>query len=301
MPVNLIVLLVVGSYWGGSFTLTRIVMSEGAHPLAVTFWQSAGSTLLVGAVLAALGRLPRIDRRFVRFALVIGFLGGAAPAALLYWAAAHIGAGVLSVAMATSPLMQVALTTALGIERFRMLRAVGVALGLVAVWMIADPGGEAAPAFWVAMAVLAAAFYTVEGSYIAVRRPPEAGAAQVLLGMTAASTVMTAPMLAFVETPFPFDLAAPGRVEYAFAAFILGSPIAYGGFVWLIGRAGPVFAAQVAYVVTVAGVFAGVIFLGEGYGAGFWGALAIMLAGLALGLPGGAAARLRRAAAAEKG
>jgi drug/metabolite transporter (DMT)-like permease len=39
--------------------------------------------------------------------------------------------------------------------------------------------------------------------------------------------------------------------------------VVYAGYVWLVGRAGAVFAAQVAYLVTLFGVFWAMLILGE--------------------------------------
>ncbi|MEX2520074.1 MAG: DMT family transporter [Paracoccaceae bacterium] len=286
MLVNLAILISCGSFWGLSFTLTRIVMQGGGHPLAVAFWHAAVASALVWAGLWVTGRTPRLTPGYLRFVAVLGVLGGAGPSILLFWAAGHIGAGVLSVCMATVPLMQIGLSAGLGIERFRARRLVGLLTGLVAVWMIANPEGGGAPAFWVCVAALGGFLYACEDSFIAIRRPPGLSAVQILAGMMASAALYTAPALLFVA-PMPFDTNAPGRVEAAFLLMVLGSLVAYASFVHLIGRAGPVFASQVAYVVTASGVVAGVLILGETYKAGFWAALGLMAIGLALGLPGG--------------
>lgn len=263
---------------------------EGApNPLIISFWQSAGSALIVWTAMALLRRTPRISVEFIRFAAIIGVLGGALPGALLYWAVSHVGAGVLSVCMATVPLMQFALAGLLGLERARATRFAGLAIGMVAVWLIARPESGATPFIWVAVAVGAAFCYTVENAVIATRRPAGLAPDAILGGMVAASSLWLSPMLFIADDPWPFDASAPGPREFAFMAFVIGSPIAYGGFVWMITRAGSVFAAQVAYVVTIAGVLSGVLFLGEDYQSGFWVAMAMMIVALALGLPGGRA------------
>lgn len=284
MRANLAILLFCGSVWGVAFTLTRVVMSGGGHPLAVTFWHAAASAALIWAGLALTGRLPRIDRAFLRFAPVLGVLGGAAPSFLLFWAAQHVGAGVLSVCMATVPLMQIGLSAALGIEPFRARRLFGLLLGLAAVWLIADPERGAAPAVWVLVATLGAFCYACEDSFIALRRPPGLSSLHALAGMTFFAALYAAPTLLFVD-PAPLSLAAPGAPELAFALMVPGSLAAYGLFVHLIGRAGPVFASQVAYVVTVTGVIAGAAILDEAWPPVFWIALALIVVGLALGLP----------------
>ncbi|MEM7546180.1 MAG: DMT family transporter [Pseudomonadota bacterium] len=284
---NIAILLACGGFWGLSFTLTRIVMEDGGgHPLAITFWNTALATVIVWTLLWATGRLPRIDRSYLRFVAVLGVLGGACPSILLFWAAQHVGAGVLSVCMATVPLMQISLSAVLGIERFRLSRLFGLLMGLAAVWLIADPDDGTAPLLWVLVAIGGGLSYALEDSFIAMRRPDGPSSVQILGGMVLFAALYTAPALAFVD-PAPLSLTAPGRVETAFLAMTLGGIVAYGSFVHLITRAGPVFGSQVAYVVTVSGVLCGVLLLGEEYATDFWVALALIIVGLAFGLPGG--------------
>ena len=66
---------------------------------------------------------------------------------------------------------------------------------------------------------------------------------------------------------------------------------AYLMFLELVRLAGPVFAGQVGYVVTVAGVFWGIVILDENHSGWIWGAIAIMFVGLAFVSPHGAARR----------
>ena len=59
----------------------------------------------------------------------------------------------------------------------------------------------------------------------------------------------------------------------------------YSGYVWMVGRAGAVFASQVSYLVTGSGVIWAMILLGESYTGWIWLALAMMLTGLFLVQP----------------
>ena len=58
--------------------------------------------------------------------------------------------------------------------------------------------------------------------------------------------------------------------------------VAYTGYVWLVGKAGPVFSSQVAYIVTLSGMALSAIFLGENYSPYALASLALMLTGLML-------------------
>ena len=59
----------------------------------------------------------------------------------------------------------------------------------------------------------------------------------------------------------------------------------YAGYVWIIGAAGAVFAAQVSYLVTGFGVFWAMILLGERFASTIWLAMAVMFVGLFLVQP----------------
>ena len=58
-----------------------------------------------------------------------------------------------------------------------------------------------------------------------------------------------------------------------------------GLFIYLIAYAGPVFATQVAYLVTIFGVAWGMVIFDERHSVWIWLSLAVMLAGLALVRP----------------
>ena len=60
---------------------------------------------------------------------------------------------------------------------------------------------------------------------------------------------------------------------------------AYGGFYYLVVRAGPVFASQTAYIVTLSGVLWGMVIYGETHSAWVWASLVVMFIALALVRP----------------
>ena len=61
--------------------------------------------------------------------------------------------------------------------------------------------------------------------------------------------------------------------------------LVYTGYVWLVGRAGSVFAAQVGYPVTATGVLWAMLILSETYSPYFWAAAALILGGVFLVQP----------------
>ena len=276
-------LLGIGLIWGLAFTLVKIVIGAGADPAVLAFWQTS-----LGAVaLLLLGRRPRLDAAHLKFYAVSGMIGSALPSWLVAVAAQSLSAGVIAVAMALAPLLCLGIVTAMRIERFSPRRLGGLVLGLGAVVVIAGPVGEASvPVGALLLAIGAACSYATEDVYIAVARPPASGPFTLLSGMLVAASLYLVPGWLLSGGGLPLPLSASVSAGWtALGIMALGNLLAYGGFVALVARAGPIFASQVSYVIVAAGVLWGVAVLGERHAAGFWLALALMLAGLTLARP----------------
>jgi drug/metabolite transporter (DMT)-like permease len=102
-------------------------------------------------------------------------------------------------------------------------------------------------------------------------------------GASLVGAVLIAPVM--LGTGHWFALSPFGTAEQALLALSVISALAYAGYVWLVAQAGPVFAVQVSYVVTICGVLWSLVILGERYPGGVWFALLFMLVGMALVQP----------------
>jgi drug/metabolite transporter (DMT)-like permease len=109
------------------------------------------------------------------------------------------------------------------------------------------------------------------------------GPVTVLAGLSWGALFLLAPVA--LATGAVFDITAMGPAERATVGITLLHLGAYGGFIWLIGHAGPVFASQVGYVVTATGVVLGMALFGERHSLWVWGALGLLFAGIALVKP----------------
>ena len=105
----------------------------------------------------------------------------------------------------------------------------------------------------------------------------------ILCGLFWGALILLTPLVLFSGAWF--DITRLGPPELAIVVISALHICAYFGFVWLIGQAGPVFASQVAYVVTGSGVALGMLIYGERHSPWIWAALALMFAGLALVKP----------------
>ncbi len=285
-----VLLVFAGVVWGLTFSLAKIATESGAHPLGLTFWQAAiGAGLLIVYNLVKSQRLP-LDRPHLWFYLACGLMGTVIPSTLYFYAAPNLPAGVLSITITTTPLFTFAAALFFGLEKLAVLRILGVGLGIVAVIMLVapdtslpDPG--AAP--WVLVAVAAALCYVAENMIIALRLPSTTTAGMALTGMLTVAALVLAPVLVVTDTFVPITLSADA-VNLSIIGMAIINVVAYGLFVYLVAVAGPVFASQMGYWVTVSGIAWGMVIFNEQHSLWIWGSVMVMFLGLALVQPRGA-------------
>lgn len=279
-------LIFIGVGWGITGPLSKLSVSTGNHPIGIVFWNCViGSAVLTG-MLAATGRRLPLSRPYLIFFMVCGFLGTALPNTASYTGYRHLPVGIMSIMLALVPMMTLLLALPFRLERPEPSRILGLGLGAVAVALIALPETslpQAGQAVWVLLPLIVTAAYAAENIYIAAQRPPGLDPLTILCGLFWAALIQITPVV--IAAGAWVDLA---RFSPAEMAIIVNSGLhigAYMGFVWLIAAAGPVFASQVAYVVTGVGVLLGMAIYGERHSLWVWGALAMIFAGLALVKP----------------
>ena len=282
-----IILLSLGLVWGLTFSFAKIAAEGGGHPLGIAYWQS-----LIGAVvLVSFGMIKRrsfpMKRKHLIFYVLCGILGSAIPNTLFFYAASRISVGVLSITIATVPLMTFAAAAILRVEKLALRRLLGVVFGMTSIILLVGPEAslpDPDSGIWVMVGVMAALCYTIENMLIAMRMPEGVDAFTIAGGMFFAATVFMTPFM-FIDGIFVPLVWPWGPVELSILGMTFVSIFAYGLFVFLVMEAGPVFASQTAYVVTLSGVFWGVVIFGEQHSFWIWISLAIMMTALALVTP----------------
>lgn len=281
------VLVSFGILWGLTFALMKIASEGGAHPIGLSFWNAAlGAAGLLTINLLRRRPVP-LQPRYLKFYAITSILGTSVPGTAYFYAAIHLPAGVLSISIAAVPMLTFITAAALGIDRWSMLRAAGVVLGIIAVGLIvlpetALPDRSAAP--WMLAALFAAACYTAENIYLTLRRPAEIDPYTLLIGMFTFASIMLAPVVYFADAFVPLNFP-PGRVEWAIFLMTAINAAAYGAFIFLVAASGPVFASLMGYLVTLSGVGWGILIFAEVHSGWIWAALAVMIAGLVLVQP----------------
>ncbi|MFO1106598.1 MAG: DMT family transporter [Amaricoccus sp.] len=283
------VLLAAGAAWGLTIPLMRVAVSTGLPPLGLLVWQNAVMAGLLALLLRLGGHPLGLAARHLPSYAAVALLGTVLPGYFSYLTASLLPAGVRALILSAVPLFALPLALGLGLERPELRRLLGLGLGAAALVLLALPGAEVrdAPPILlgpVLLALIAPLSYGLEATWLAWRGADGLNALQLLLGAALASLAATLPLALATE-----QAIGPARpwsaAEWAFLAASLLNVAAYCGYVWLVPRAGSVFASQIATLVTGFGMLWSMLLLGERYGVAIWAALALMFAGLVLVQP----------------
>ncbi|MHA7850136.1 DMT family transporter [Roseovarius sp.] len=283
----LAVLTVVGAGWGLTTPLSKIAVSEGYMPFGLIFWQLVIAGFLLSGFNALRGRgLPRAGGD-LRFFLVIALTGTVIPNSASFAAAVHLPAGVIAILISTVPMFAFPIAIGLRIDRFGLMRLGGLMAGLAGVVLMVAPRAslpDPAMIAFVPLALVAPFFYAVEGNIVSKWGTRGMDAIQVLSGASLLGAMIALP-LALVTGQWISPLPPWGAPDAALLASSIIHAVVYASYVWLVGQAGAVFAAQVAYLVTAFGVTWSMTLLGESYSGYVWAAFGVLMAGLFLVQP----------------
>ncbi|MGI9391480.1 MAG: DMT family transporter [Boseongicola sp.] len=290
-------LALMGAGWGLTLPLAKIAVSEGYRHIGLIFWQMLIGAAVMGVVQILRGRKFAIGRAQLQIFVLIAMIGTILPNSASYEAARHLPAGLISILLSLVPLIAFPIALAMGNERFALIRLFGLGLGLVGVLFIVGPEAslpERAMIVFVPLALVAPAFYAVEGNVVAKWGTAGLDSIDVLFGASIFGALVTLPLS--VATGTFIDPRPPwGAPDLALVLSSFFHVLVYAAYVWMVGRAGPIFAVQVSYLVTGFGVFWSMLILGETYSAWVWAAMVLILSGVFLVLP-----RPRESLAAEQ-
>lgn len=281
-----VLITVAGLIWGATFSLALLATGEGAHPLAISAWQ----VVVTGVFFVGFCRLvniPIFRFRNIRHYTVLAVIGITAPNLAYYYAAPHLSAGILSITVSTVPMLTYAFMLFLHYESVIVKRVFGIVLGMVAILLLVLPDqqvGAGDANLWILLALLSAVMYTIENVYIGHGVDDAIDVRELLCGSNFVAFFLQFPLAWYlgIAEPVSWLLTVPGM---ALAALGVGSGIAYTMFFYSIKTSGAVFASQCAYIVTVSGVFWGIIIFDEEHSIWVWSSLIVLMIGLFLVTP----------------
>ena len=277
----------MGTAWGLSFSLGKLAVEHGAKPFGISQFQVMFSGIILLIITLARRKPLRDMRGKLGFIFIVALLGAAIPNVLFYHAAPHVPAGVLSITVALIPLMTYGFSIPLKRERFSVFRVVGLVFGVIAICFIALPENslpDRAALPWILLACISALCYAIENIILGFKSAITVGPIRLAMGMNLMAAAALLPF-AFMTDSIFVPSFPPQTVDFAVLGLGLITVVAYTMFVMSVAMFGSVFASQVGYLVTLAGVFWGILIFDESHSLWIWLSLATMIIGLALVTP----------------
>jgi drug/metabolite transporter (DMT)-like permease len=288
-PLAWLTLVVLGLIWGGSFLGVELALT-GFAPISIAATRITLAAVLLAAIALLAGHgLPPTGtargRRIWLHCLGMGVFSNALPFALLSWGQARVTSGFAGITMAVVPLLILPLAHVfVPGERLTTRKLVGFVIGFAGVALLIGPSGGAEPAPGIArLACIGASCCYAVGSIITRRAPPGPYLSFGAGGLLVAAALILP--LALAVDGLPHDPPRQALLGVLYLG-IFPTALATVMLVFVIQSAGPSFLGLVNYQVPVWAVLIGMVVLGEELPPQFIGALALILAGLAVSQPG---------------
>lgn len=282
-------LLLLVVIWGSTFAGIRIGV-ETISPAWLVTGRLLSGTFFLGfwilgsRIMRPVARRsdePRVSLKAIGWFGLIGIGATAIPFVLYAHAAESVGSAVMAICNGGTPFATVLMAHFFTSDRLSARRLVGVLMGFLGLVVLVLPEfreGAGASLIGILLAIFGAWLYAVGN--VATRLAPRVEpvlSSFIIVGMGG----IVALGYALAMEPFPVAASAQsitamiilGLLPTAFAMFV---------YVWLIRRAGPVFVSFTTYMSPLWATGLGVIFLGEPLYWSMVGALALILAGVAV-------------------
>jgi drug/metabolite transporter (DMT)-like permease len=163
-------LVLIGAGWALTHPLGKIVVAAGYTSLGIIAWQLLIGAVLTYCVLLFRGRRLPFTRQAFAFWLLIALIGTLIPNFTSFSAMQHLPAGIMSIVIATIPMLSFPIALVLGIDDFSTRRLLGLCLGLAGVSFIAWPEvslPDQEMVILLPLALVAPLFYVFEGNIVA--------------------------------------------------------------------------------------------------------------------------------------
>lgn len=284
--MDVVLLVTLATIWSLSFGAIKVAV-ETIPPVTLSFARIAlGAVVLVLVMRLRGGRFPARDAQW-------GLLAGAAlfgnglPFFLIGWGEVKVDSGLAAILMAVMPL-----TTALiahvfiDNEKLTVRKLIGIALGFGGVAVLVGPGafeslgGETVRQLAIAGGAICYGIAAVMTRRLRAADPIDRSAIVLTL-----AALQMLPIAVFVDHPWTL---APSMESMAAMVFLGLFPTAVAAILYfrLIAVRGATFITYNNYLIPILGVGWGFLFLGEAIEPRAMGALALVLAGIAVASTG---------------
>lgn len=286
---NWAALIFLGIIWGGSFMGSKLALT-GFGPMTISALRLIiASTVMVSFAYIFRNGLPKFktltDKRIWLHIFGMGIFTNAIPFTLLNWGQLRVPSGFAGISMAVVPLLILPLAHfTVQSDQMTKKKVLGFIIGFIGVVILVGPssflGASLDPLEPIAkLACIGAAACYAIGTIITLTCPPVGLLSYSAAGLLIGTIGMVPIALYFEGVPAIPETKAIAAIVYL---GIFPTAIATIMLVNLINKAGPTFMSLVNYQVPIWAVLFGVVFLNETFPSSFFGAVALILLGLAV-------------------
>ena len=280
-------LLAMGFGWGLAFSLAKMGILAGGMPFGMAFWQMFIAVILTFVIARLRGRPVPMDRHHIRNYLILSVLGSSIPSCCLLFAAGRVPAGVISITLAIVPMLTYAIALGLGRERRSLFRLTGLFCCIGAILLLVLPESsfpDRSAVLWILVAAIAPICHALNSINLSRQVIMDIHPLHVIFGANLFGAMTLLP-IAFASGHFFVPSLPFGTLEWTILGNGMINVLAFLSYISVIQLAGPVFASQTGYLVTIAGVAWGIALFGESHSGWVWMSLTLMIIGLSLVSP----------------
>ncbi|HKK29724.1 MAG TPA: response regulator [Alphaproteobacteria bacterium] len=275
-----ILVLLAGSIFGLAPALGRIAAERSIPPIDLAVWSNLVAGIAILSVSVFRNGLPRLRLRHLAFlsswAILLGCLYQLGTLVI----ATHVEATMIALIGSTRGFIVFLLAALIGMETPSLRRFLGLGIGFAAITatlLVLEPGASAGSMWWM-LAALALPLLLALHTLLMAWRPKDLSAGATVGCMMILASVLLMPITALdggISVPF----ATLGAYEAIVLLLGLATGVALVLALTVVAMAGPVFASQMAYSQTLAGIVWGMLLLGESLSPLAWAALALVILG----------------------
>lgn len=280
---GIVLVIVAGLLIGLGPSLIKLLSANQAPVLGIAFWSNVSGGVFCLVCAAVGGGWQGFRWKHLAFLLAWALIIGCGYQIAMIMIAGAVEATVISVVSSSRAFLVFGLAAIIALERPNLRRLSGLAIGFTAVALVLFSQGtisDQTEPVWVAATMilpLLLAIHTLMMSY----RPQEMGGFALTGAMLLISALIVGPV-AYADSALLWaSLDVDG--EWIMVAILgIAKALAFVIGLEVVRTAGPVFAGQMAYAQTLAGIAWAMLLLGEQPAPIIWGAVAMVVFGFLL-------------------
>ena len=267
------------------FILIKTSVTNGIEPISYVFWFSFGAGTIVYVIGLMRRKVPRLERSHISYYVKAALMRFTFANMILYTAQGKLPVGLMAVIMAFMPIFTYALSLAFRVERLVGVRVAGVLLGIGGALMILLPRSslpDPSLAIWVLIGFCVPLMHGSAYVLLSEKHRPEGSTSLGIAAGTLYASAIISLVLALATGKFQMLWPPFTTGELSMMLHIALAGLNFYGVFELVRIAGPTYMSQSSSVAVGYGVLFGYLILNETLSLWVWGAITLILCGVAL-------------------